>query len=676
MSAPSVETPHPKPPSSIHFALTEDFLEEFKKKTPPFDPLGELVYKRTYARLDNGVQEEWWQTVRRVVEGTYNMQRRWIDKHQLGWRPDKAQRSGQDMFRRIFEMKFLPPGRGLWAMGTELTEKRQLFATLNNCAFVSTEPLKGEKFSKPFTFLMDATLLGVGVGFDTKGVSWEGTIHSLQEKEKSTFIIPDSREGWVHATTLLLDSYFEGTTPFKFDYSKIRPQGSPIHDLGGTAAGGKALEDLHTVLSEMLDKFAGKRVTVTLIADIMNLIACCVAGGGTRRAAEIAFGSPQDDEYVNLKNYKQNPHRAAYGWASNNSVYAEVGMDYSALCDRVCDNGEPGFAWLTNMRQFSRMNEEEGDFKDRRAGGGNPCMEQTLESYELCCLVETFPHRHDSLEDFKHTLKCAYMYAKTVTLGKTHWPETNRVLLRNRRIGTSMSGIAQFITKHGIDVFREWLKQGYDTIQYYDRVYSDWLVIPRSIKTTSVKPSGTVSILAGATPGLHYPLSRFMIRRVRIGRNSPLVGPLRDAGYTIEEDVYDPKNLLVIEFLVDHGKGIRSSKDLSMWEQLSLAAFMQKYWADNQVSCTVTFDPATEGKQLPHALDYFQYQLKGISFLPNLEEGAYPQMPMEAISEETYMERAKNLKIPQLSTKQADKKDMSLEKFCDSTTCYLVRKDN
>lgn len=126
-------------------------------------------------------------------------------------------------------------------------------------------------------------------------------------------------------------------------------------------------------------------------------------------------------------------------------------------------------------------------------------MEQTLESYELCCLVETFPHNHASLEEFCDTLKYAYIYAKTVTLGPTHWPETNRVTLRNRRIGCSMSGLAQFIESRGIGELHKWCEQGYRAIQEADVENSDWLAIPRSIKTTSIKPSGTVSLVAGGS---------------------------------------------------------------------------------------------------------------------------------------------------------------------------------
>ena len=106
------------------FTLSPAFVKKYVRKKPPFgfNGLGELVYMRTYSRIkEDGKNEMWWETVKRVVEGAYNMQKKWIDSHQLGWNPWQAQRSAQDMYERIFNMKFLPPGRGLWAMGTEIT---------------------------------------------------------------------------------------------------------------------------------------------------------------------------------------------------------------------------------------------------------------------------------------------------------------------------------------------------------------------------------------------------------------------------------------------------------------------------------------------------------------------------------------------------------------------------
>jgi len=654
----------------VKFKLSENFISKYKRKKAPFgfNGLGELVYMRTYSRIkEDGKNERWWETVQRVVEGTYSMQMNHIDSHQLGWNPWQAQKSAQDMYDRIFNMKFLPPGRGLWAMGTAITEEKGLYAALNNCAFVSTKTIK-EDYAKPFCFLMDASMLGVGVGFDTKGAG-EVLIKGVDKKrESTTYEIPDTREGWVESLQHLLESYFHGTQAVEFDYTKIRALGEPIKGFGGVSSGPDPLEEVHESIRKVLEGNAGNPITITTIVDIMNLIGKCVVAGNVRRTAEIVFGEPDNEEYLDLKNYKVNPHRDQFGWTSNNSVFAKLGMDYTEIAKRIVDNGEPGLAWLDNMREYSRM-KNGGDNKDHRVMGGNPCLEQSLESYELCCLVETFPDNHDSLEDYKRTLKYAYLYAKTVTLGRTHWSDTNRVMLRNRRIGCSVSGVAQFITNRGLNEFRDWLEGGYDTIQEWDKMYSDWFAVPRSIKTTSVKPSGTVSLLAGATPGLHYPESRFYTRRIRISVNSELIEPLKKAGYTIEPAFGSEDSTLVVEVPVDVGEGIRTAKDLSIWEQFSLAAFLQRHWADNQVSCTATFNPETEGKEIPHVLNYYQYHLKGISLLPRHDYGAYKQMPYEAIDEKTYNKNVK--KLGKLSFGVIKNEEAEIDKFCNSDKCDI-----
>lgn len=998
------------------FRLTDTFIDRYRDAKAPFgfNGLGELVYMRTYSRVkDDGQNEKWFETVRRVVEGTYNMQRRWIDDHDLGWDARRAQKSAQEMYDRIFNMKFLPPGRGLWAMGSNIIEERGIHASLNNCGFVSTKNIK-EELSKAFTFLMDASMLGVGVGFDTKGAG-TFTIKGVNTA-KGTWMykIPDSREGWVESLQHLLESYFLGLSPVEFDYSEIREAGLPIKGFGGVSSGPEPLKDMHEALRKVLEGNSGELITVTTIVDIMNLIGKAVVAGNVRRTAEIVFGDPNSEEFINLKNYSKNPQREIFGWTSNNSVFAELGMDYSKVSEMIASNGEPGLAWLENMQNYSRMNNGP-DYKDHRAVGGNPCkplhsliltdrgyipfsqalgkselcvvtpsgiqkattpfktgenqnvyevklsnglklygtgnhlhmnskgewvrmdelsvgsklrhsissihdpsepvnserynmglmlgwlhadgshyvrpdgqtdiefafgvnefdvvprfekmlgvksrphsqkpdtckiirlksvallgqiksegytfdksdltwlygkdysfklgflsavftadgsfrkndtcelystrysalqvvqhmllefgivatltthskaksyfakdgkvrnnqatyklvvgrnefkrigfvsefkqsqldktqtlpktrykdyfkvvaidpaysvedvyditvhsedhlfidtavvthncLEQTLESMELCCLVETFPNNHADLEDYQRTLKYAYLYAKTVTLGKTHWPETNRVLLRNRRIGCSMSGIAQFVASRGLNELKEWCQKGYAAIQEYDLSYSDWFAIPRSIKTTSIKPSGTVSLLAGATPGIHYPENRFYIRRIRLSTHSQLIKPLEKAGYKIEPAYGSEDSTVVVEIPVDSGEGVRTVSQVSMWEQLSLAAFMQKYWADNQVSATITFDPATEGEQIPHALNYFQYQLKGVSFLPRLEKGAYRQMPYEAITEDTYLDSVRKLKA--VNFNKVANEAAEVERFCSNDTCEIVPK--
>ena len=530
-------------------------------------------------------------------------------------------------------------------MGTPVVHKKNLSAALNNCAFVSTEDMESNP-TRPFEFLMDASMLGVGVGFDTKG---RGKVAVLGPSDETPikYVIDDNREGWVESVSMELKSYF-GVKGVKqprveFDYSAIRPEGLPLKTFGGVSSGPGPLKDLHKSIAEVLDKRVGKTLDSRSIVDLFNLIGKCVVSGNVRRSAEIAFGEADDDEFLDLKNYEKNPDRMAYGWSSNNSVFAQIGMDYTNIANRLRDNGEPGLAWLENMQKFGRM-ADGPNWKDRRVKGGNPCLEQSLESYELCCLVETFPAPHNSLEEYKRTLKFAYLYAKTVTLRMTHWPETNRVMLRNRRIGCSVSGVADFLGKHSLDELRIWLDEGYQTVQKWDEVYSNWFCIPRSIKTTSVKPSGTVSLLAGSTPGMHFPESRIYIRRMRMSKNDPLAKPLLAAGYSVVPAIGQEDTTVVAEIPIKLPEGVRVQSEVSMFEQLSLAAFMQRYWADNQVSCTVTFDPVTEGPHIAQMLQYFQYQLKGVSLFPKQDYGRFPQLPYEAISEEVYEQMTKDVK--------------------------------
>lgn len=609
-----------------------------------------------------------------------------------GWDVEKAQQSAQEMYDRMWNMKFLPPGRGLWAMGSALTEERGLFAALNNCAFVSTDNIKKE-LSEPFTFLMDASMLGIGVGFDTKGAGQiniqqilnpvkfeeiDGNLCVLTtdlDLDHVKFLVPDTREGWVQSLKVLLESYFvKNKKPVIFDYSEVRPEGLPIRGFGGVSSGPIPLMKMHERIRIVLDrrsKSENTAITITDITDIMNLIGKCVVAGNVRRTAEIAFGDPDSQEFIDLKNPMVNPERNDYntgwGWTSNNSVFARIGMDYRGVAERVAINGEPGFAWLSNMQDYSRMMDKR-DYKDKRVNGGNPCLEQSLESHELCCLVETIPHKHDSIEDYLRTLKFAYLYAKTVTLGNTPWPKTNRVLLRNRRIGLSQSGIQQAIAKFGIEQYRILCEEGYETVQHYDKIYSEWLAIPRSVKTTSIKPSGSVSLLAGATPGMHWPENKTYIRRMRLSKTSALIPAMIEAGYPIEDTFGDPSSC-VVEIPVKIDEDIRTVNEVSIWEQLAMAAFLQKYWADNQVSSTVTFNPVTEASQIAPALNYYQYQLKGISFLPQFEKGAFKQMPYESCSDEEYERRLSLLK-PLDFGKTAEKAEA--ERFCDSSGCVIV----
>jgi hypothetical protein len=294
-------------------------------------------------------------------------------------------------------------------------------------------------------------------------------------------------------------------------------------------------------------------------------------------------------------------------------------------------------------------------------------LEQSLESYELCNLVETFPANHDDAEDFHRTLKFAYLYAKTVTLLPTHNPRTNSVTLRNRRIGLSQSGIVQAFAKFGRrTVLSDFCDAGYNEIRRWDQVYADWLCVQKSIKVTSVKPSGTVSLVAGATPGIHYPEASTYWRRNRLSKDSILVDILQDAGFHIEPDFKDQDRTVVVKFAVSDER-VQAVGTVSIWEQMVNVVDYQRYWADNQVSVTIKFHPE-EADQIARVLETFEDQLKGISFLP-LSDHGYVQAPYEACKPEEVAEYNAGLGDADYT---AFIGEATGAKFCDSDKCIML----
>jgi adenosylcobalamin-dependent ribonucleoside-triphosphate reductase len=656
-------------PIEQRFKLADSFIEKYKSEKPKFGfgGLGEFVFMRTYSRIkpQDGKNEAWYETVKRVVEGIYTIQKQHIEDYRLGWNQVKAQKSAQEMYDRIFNFKMLGSGRAFWALGTDIVMVRGLTESLYNCSFISSSTIK-ENPSDPFMNAMDFLMLGVGVGFDTRGA---GKVIVKEPKDNpETYVITDDREGWVKSVGLCIDSFFGGNN-YEFDYSLIRKAGEPIRTFGGVSAGHKPLKQLHETIRESLSKNIGKPITETCIADIINSIGVAVVSGNVRRSAELLVGS-NSEEFLDLKNYKKNKERSKIGWASNNSIIAEVGMDYLHLVDRISDNAEPGVLWLSNMQKFGRMRADEENNKDKRVIGVNPCSEVTLEDRELCNLVEIIPSNHEDIEDFKQTIKYAYLFAKTITLLNTNWAETNKVMLRNRRIGLSLTGITQFISERGMGELKNWMESGYSLIQKYDNIYSEWFAIPKSIKTTTVKPSGTLSLLAGVTPGIHFPESRYYIRRVRLSKNSPYVNVLKKSNYHIEDSNEDPENTCVVEFPVSLGNKVKTINETTMWEQMNLASFAQENWSDNAVSVTITFKK-NEKEQIKSALDMFQFKLKSVSFLPKLDnETPYKQMPYEEISEKEYEKRSKNI-LP-LDFSEMLSVDSKSEMYCNDDVCMVL----
>src|SRR5690606_7763510 len=139
----------------------------------------------------------------RDIEGMFTIQKVHCKKLGLPWKEAKAQRTAQDAYERLFSYKWSPPGRGLWMMGTDFVY-RHGGAALNNCGFVSTQHIDID-IAQPFCWLFEMSMLGVGVGFDTRGAD-KVTIKQAAKGDE-IFVVDDSRQGWVEALRVLLKAY-------------------------------------------------------------------------------------------------------------------------------------------------------------------------------------------------------------------------------------------------------------------------------------------------------------------------------------------------------------------------------------------------------------------------------------------------------------------------------------
>ena len=882
------------------FSLDPGFLAQYAGQQPIWGPLGYIVYKRTYARRVGNRSEEFWETLRRVTEGTFSLLKQQIRSAHRPWDDAEAQRKAQDFYARMWAFKWLPPGRGLWIMGTDYLERHGGGAA-NNCGFVSTADLSTD-FADPFCALMDWSMLGVGMGFDTRGA---GTVGIVRPTASASYVVEDTREGWIDLIRTTLLAYVgQAELPDEVDVSRVRAEGEPINGFGGTASGPGPLLELWRGVQRILHPLIGQRITSEAIADLMNMIGRCVVAGNVRRSSEIALGDINDADFLALKDptrdreiqaeqtrielahgidledllLQQQTHSPlsqefadwqskidavkaqrysipewaaldaerwalplnAWRWASNNTVWGDdaTGADLRRIGERIAHNGEPGVGWLNLMRSHGRL-ADPPTHDDQFAAGMNPCQpdfatvltpdgvrtfadisegstiwsgkrwtkvtkkwatgvndvwayrtargvfvgtenhrviangkriearlttvidqallptehdaersaawwlasagfrerdrlrmcsdtaeritsshrpgavqgkewlgqfqvyditvedeehtywtggllvsncaEQTLWDRELCCLVETFPTKHlrddgsFDMDDYKLTLKMAYLYAKVVSGIPTHRPDTNAVMAANRRIGTSQAGVADLYETIGLSECRRLWDESYRYITALDAEYSRWMACPRSIKRTSIKPGGSIPLLPGIEGGMKWASSPFYMRTVRIDRMSPMVPVLQRLGYRVEPDHYTPRS--IVAYFPVRSTATRFAGHVSVWEQAELAAALQKHWSDNMVSCTLTFRKA-EAADVPRVIEAFTGRLKVVSFLPVSEHG-YLQAPYIPCTEAEYnaavsaitgdLAAALSAALSGVQTKAEE------ERFCSGDRCEMKR---
>jgi len=630
---------------------------DFKSTEIPWGPVGYLTYKRTYSRrLDasdpNSRTEEYEDTVNRIVEACDS---------QLGM---NLYHEEKQAIRNIhLQMKGSVAGRFLWQLGTPTVDRLGLFSLQNCAGIVVDSPIE------PFTWTMDALMLGSGVGYNIQKEhvyslpKVKGPVDIVRKDTKDAdFIVPDSREGWVELLRRVLVAHFKTGKGFSYSTILVRGKGAVIQGFGGLASGPEELCWGMQEISKLLNRRAKKKLNPIDALDIMNIIGYVVVAGNVRRSAQLAIGDYDDMQYLNAKRWDQGgiPNWRAM---SNNSV---VCNEFSKLPDQFWQgyqgNGEPyGLINLRLSQSVGRTGETQ--YPDRKVQVFNPCAEQSLEDGETCALAEVFLPNAESEEDLWNTVSYLYKIVKHSLALVCHQPLTEEVVHRNMRMGIGMTGIMQASAEQ-----LGWLPKVYEKLREYDSTYSKLYNYNPSIKLTTIKPSGTMSLLPGVTPGCHPAFSQYYTRRIRVAANSPLINVCISHGYHVEPqynfDGTPDQNTFVVSFPCAYPAGTKLANQVSAVDQLNTVRWLQGNWSDNAVSCTVYYRKEELGAIQRYLAEYYDREIKTCSFLLHQDHG-FKQAPYEEISEDEYLSRKSQVRpITSLST------DTSvIESDCDTGAC-------
>lgn len=586
-----------------------------------------------------------------------------LKKHRGRWSEYKISQQW-----KVVEVSDIIGQEEVWCV---VEEEKEEFTLANgiltkNCAgVVINEPVR------PFTWAMEMLMLGSGVGYNIQK-EHVYQLPKLQGKIKikrldtadADYIVPDTREGWIKLVGKVLKAHFYKGVGFTYSTQLIRSKGAPIKGFGGLASGPEDLcwgvEEIHKILNER----ARKKLRPIDCLDIMNIIGAVVVSGNVRRSAQLAIGDADDVEYLKAKRWDlgQIPNWRSM---SNNSVVCD---DINQLPQEFWDTYQQGEPYGLINLELSRKIGRTGDYRysDPDVVVYNPCAEQSLNDYETCCLSEIYLPNIENYDELLQVLSLSYRVNKHSLALKCALKETEQIVNANMRMGIGVTGVLQATEEQ-----RSWLKDAYSWLRSYDREYSAEHGFPISIKLTTVKPSGTLSLLAGVTPGVHpNPAGPYYIRRMRIATNSGLLAVCKAHGYYIESqrnfDGTTDKSTMVVEFPCKVPEGTPVAETMTWRQQLEVIRRMQAEWSDNSVSCTVYY----EKDDLPAIKEYlekhYSENFKTLSFLLKSDHG-FDQAPYETITKEEYDGMIVNVKP--ITSIEIKEEDIDLSQECESGAC-------
>ncbi len=600
--------------------LSTSFLSSYRSARDPFQS---LLARSTYLGKYCRDGETWTDTIARVVLGNVALD------------SNVTTEEAEQLFNIFWKGWALPPGRGLWTGGVPNIPVDARY----NCHYGTLRSVDD------WCWTANMLMCGGGVGVGLGSISELPTVargaarlHILcsnshanvgevmpdpfiaEPSECEWYLVDDSRKGWIEALRAGLTAAFTGKS-IVVNVSPVRRRGAPIKTFGGVACGPAPLATLLRHVWAIVRSAQGRKLNSVECLDVTNHIGVCIKSGNVRRSALIVLGKADDQAFRDAKKDWQSV--MAHRHSSNNSIVFESeeqidAFDWSALVEDNATFGEPGILNLWKIRQT-----------DPGAEGVNPCGEIPLHDREACCLSEVYPALFNA-RDAHHVLRAVTRYTLRQRLQSMSDSRADAVRQLNMRLGVGLGGICDF----------EWEANELISFQNVVRIeadrYADELDVWRPIAVTTVKPSGTISLLNGSSPGIHAPFAPFYLRRTRIGKEEPMAQALLDAGVPFEQCVYDSTGqTLVFSFPMKASHTRHTVQTQTVRDQIERQVAVQTYWADNAVSSTISFGES-EKSELAERLKQHAKDLKSISCLP--KNHGYAQPPYEAVDEARYLE--------------------------------------
>ena len=636
------------------------------QQQPDMSVLQQYIHTSRYARWlpDHGRRESWSETVDRYIE--------FFENHIKENTKGSIKSIKEEIRDAIFNMEAMPSMRSLMTAGPAL--ERENIAGYN-CAFVAVDSPRA--FDETLYVLMNGT--GVGFTVETFQVEKMPMIAEEFYDTDTTIVVADSKLGWAKALKELVAMLYTGQVP-NIDTSHVRPAGSPLKVFGGRASGPEPLLETFAAFINAFKSATGRRLNSLECHDLMCWVASCVVVGGVRRAALISLSDLTDERmrYAKVGQwFTTEKHRS---FSNNSAVYKEtpdIGIFMAEwLSLYKSKSGERGIVNRAALKKKVLENERrdaEHEF------GVNPCGEIILRPKGFCNLSEVVIRSTDTMADLERKVRIATIIGtlqSTLTKFKYLSSAWTKNAEEERLLGVSLTGIQDNkITNgkvKGLDGTLDILKQvSIDT----NKEWAAKLGIAQSTAITTVKPSGTVSVLVDSASGIHSRYAPHYIRTVRADKKDPVSKFMIDYGVPVEDDVVAPDHNHVFSFPVAAPKDSVVTEDRTALEQLEMWLTYRRHWCEHNPSVTVSVKEHEWIEVGAWVYKHFD-EVGGISFLP-FADHIYKQAPFTEVTKKEYNEL--NSKMPTDldwtnlgAYEESDQTTASQTLACTSGACEII----